>query len=798
YQRAEATSKREVLVNRVTTAIRASLSLPEVLSTTTRELGLALGASRVHMHLFDHENPISPVEHEYVAPDSESIATLSVSYTDPIGQQLLGMSKPLVIDDSINCQDGPERFSAAIREHAQALSVRSQINYPLIVKGLFRGVLCIHQTDRVRSWSEDELSLVHSVAERLAVGMSQAELFEMVTKAKSEWETTFDAMSDGIFIFDRAGQLKRVNRAGATMEATNPRALLGRKCCDILQTTSEDSSCLVEKALEEGRSVTVEVTPDRLNRPILVSIEPVLDKAGAVTAAVCTARDLSELRKVQAVAREHQSLLTNILESARESIYAVDMDGRFKWCNSATLLAWGLKREDFIGLDLVDIVHEGDRETAHDKLQAALRGQPQTYEMRYLAADGRLRYMRVDNSPLVVDGRTTGVLGIARDITEQKQERERAARADKLRALGQLASGVAHDFNNSLAAILGRAQLLRRQTQDEALVRNLEILQTAAEDAAATVRRIQTFARKSPVKEFEILDVSSLLNDAVEITRTRWQNEARLRGLHYEVTLTAERGQYTYGSASELREVFVNLIVNAIDAMPAGGTLTVCCVCEAGRLRLQFTDTGTGMPEDVRQKIFDPFYTTKGTQGTGLGLSVSYSIIERHEGSISVVSEVDGGTVFTIDLPATGASLMADTAPAEKIEVPSLSVLVIDDEQIVRETLAEMLEVMGHRVMTAESGQNALQQLAATDFDLVFTDLAMPEMDGWETSRAIRKHWPDMNVVLVTGYGTGTIAPPGEDHLVNGIIGKPFDFSQITQTIASLLAQQPALENAGV
>jgi nitrogen-specific signal transduction histidine kinase len=414
-----------------------------------------------------------------------------------------------------------------------------------------------------------------------------------------------------------------------------------------------------------------------------------------------------------------------------------------------------------------------------------------------MSVDGRLRYARVDNSPLVVDGRITGVLGIARDITEQKEERELAARADKLRALGQLASGVAHDFNNSLAAILGRAQLLRRQTQDDALVRNLEIIQTAAEDAAATVRRIQTFARKSPAKEFEMLDVSSLLNDAIEITRTRWENEARLRGLDYEVRLEAESGQFTSGSASELREVFVNLIVNAVDAMPTGGKLVISCVQNDARLRLKFVDTGTGMPEDVRQKIFDPFFTTKGAQGTGLGLSVSYSIIERHEGSISVSSEPGGGTVFTIELPASARkSEVAGIAP-ENVEVPSLSILVIDDEPSVRETLAEMLEVMGHRVMLAESGQNALQTLAGNNCDLVFTDLAMPDMDGWETSRAIRKRWPEMNVVLVTGYGSGTVPPAGEGNLVNGIIGKPFDFSQISQTITNILNNQPILENTG-
>lgn len=796
YQKAEATSKREVLVNSVTMAIRASLSLPEVLNTATRELGLALVASRVHMHLYDPENPISPVKHEYVAPGCDSISAFHTSYADAVGQQLLRLSKPLVIADSLNYDEGSPEVVTAVREHARLVGVQSQIVYPLIVKGLFRGVLCIHQTDRLRRWTEDELSLVQSVAERLAIGMAQAELFEMVAKGKTEWETTFDAMSDGIFIFDRAGRLKRVNRAGAAMEESHPRDLLGIRCCDILRTTSEDSSCVVEKAIEEGRSVTIEVTPDRLNRPILVSIEPVIDKQGAVTSAVCTARDLSELRKVQAVAREHQSLLTNILESARESIYAVDMDGRFKWCNSATLLALGLKREGVIGHRVCELVYETDRELVNNRLKVALKGQAQTYEMRYFSGDGKLRYARVDNSPLVVEGRTTGVLGIARDITEQKEERERAARADKLRALGQLASGVAHDFNNSLAAILGRAQLLRRQTQDEALVRNVEIIQTAAEDAAATVRRIQTFARKSPAKEFEMLDVSSLLNDAIEITRTRWQNEARLRGLEYQVTLDAESGQHTFGSASELREVFVNLIVNAVDAMPTGGRLSIGCTREGSRLLLRFADSGTGMPEDVQQKIFDPFFTTKGVQGTGLGLSVSYSIIERHEGLISVSSEMGSGAIFTIHLPAATVTSESTEAPAAEVEVPSLSILVVDDEPAVRETLADMLEVMGHRVLLADSGQNALQALAGNDCDLVFTDLAMPEMDGWETSREIRKRWPDMSVVLVTGYGTGTVPPDGEDNLVNGIIGKPFDFSQISETITNVLADDPVLENA--
>ena len=796
YQKAESTSIREALVNRLTMAIRASLSLGEVLSTATVELGRALGASRVHLFLLDSEDVIAPLEHEYLAEGVKSIKHVDVDYDDPIARNLSSSNEPLIISDALNFEASSASLSAYVREQAQRLEILSAISYPLIVKGQFRGILSIHQTDRRRLWTEDELTLVQALAERLAIGIAQAELFEMVARGKTEWETTFDAMSDGIFIFDRAGELKRVNRAGATMEAVHPRLLLGRKCCDILRTSEEDETCVVENALETGRSVTIEITPSRLNRPLLVSVEPVLDENNHAIAVVCTARDLSELRKVQAVAREHQSLLTNILESARESIYAVDTEGNFKWCNTATLKGLGFQRSNFIGRPLLSMVYEGDRDLVREKLAAALQGVAQTYEMRYFSHDGKLRYARVDNSPLVVEGQTTGVLGIARDITEQKEERERAARADKLRALGQLASGVAHDFNNSLAAILGRAQLLRRQVNDPALIRNLDIIQTAAEDAAATVRRIQTFARKSAVKEFELVDVAGLLNDAVEITRTRWQNEARVRGLEYDVKLNAPREQYTYGSASELREVFVNMIVNAVDAMPRGGRLLITCRRKDDRLQVHFSDNGNGMPEDVKQKIFEPFFSTKGAHGTGLGLSVSYSIIERHSGSISVDSEPGSGSNFMVDLPAIAAESSSDDSAVTANEARSLKILVVDDEEPVRETLAEMLVAVRHRVELAGSGPEAVEKLRAGDFDFVFTDLAMPEMDGWETARLIRKGWPNMRIVLVTGYGPATPPPSGEEDLVDAIIGKPFDFAQVGSTLTNLTRLSEAVGEA--
>ncbi|HEX8492393.1 MAG TPA: PAS domain S-box protein [Pyrinomonadaceae bacterium] len=790
YRKAEATSAREALINRLSLAIRASLSLPEVLRTATRELGRALNASHVHLRLYDPADPRSTAEHEYVAPGVASTKHVELSFEGPIGRYLLHAAQPIIVDDVLNYKGSSPDINEHIRAHAVKIGVRAQIDWPLSVNGNFRGVLCIHQMDRVRHWTEDELALVEAVASQLATGIAQAELFEMTKRAKKEWETTFNAMSDGIFIFDRAGQLIRVNRAGAAMEDTWPHLLLGRHCCDILRTSSDERVCVVENTLAEGRSLTLEVTPERFNRPLLVTAEPVIESGSRTVGVVCTARDLSELRKVEARAREHQSLLMNILESAREAIYAVDTEGYFQWCNSATVAAMGGRVEDLIGHHFLEVTFEADRALAAESFEKAVKGEPRSYEARFSGKDGQLRYALIDNAPIVVDGQTTAVLGIARDVTEQKQERERAAQADKLRALGQLASGVAHDFNNALAAILGRAQLMRRDLRDKRLTHNLDIIQTAAEDAAATVRRIQTFARQSEAKEFDLLDVSSLLRDAVEITRTRWQNEASMRGLFYAVDIDTEEQLYVAGNASELREVFVNLIVNAVDAMPLGGQLLISSRKHNERVRLCFTDSGTGMTEEVRKRIFEPFYTTKGAQGTGLGLAVSYGIVERHEGHINVESKLGEGTTFEIDLPAATYVPAQTSEPFIRHETPSLKVLVIDDEDFVRETLADMLTALAHEVVLADGGHEALAKLDSDHFDLVFTDLSMPGMDGWEVAREIRRRTgTEIGIVLVTGYGKATALPPGEQDLVNGVIGKPFDFDQVAETIAKVSAE---------
>ncbi|HZB47229.1 MAG TPA: GAF domain-containing protein, partial [Pyrinomonadaceae bacterium] len=789
YQRAEAAAARQALINRLSHAIRATLNLPEVMHTATHELGQALSASRVYIRPYDPARPdYSPAMYEYVAPGCRGVGAYGISYARPIGLFLKTQLKTLVVNDARHHDDPSPELNEHLRELAERVRTRSMLFCPLVVQGRFRGSLVIHQTDRVRRWERDEIALVESVAAQLATGVAQAELFEMVARAKRTWEVTFDAMSDGIFIFSNDRRLVRVNRAGAAMEAAAPRELIGRNCCDILRA-GRGEGCVVERVAAEGRAVTLEYMPERLNQTLLVTAEPLVETAGHV-GTVCTVRDLSEMRRIESLARERQSLLENVLESARETIAALSPEGRIMWCNKAATALGGYPMEELIGRSVFELVEESEVEPMRENIRRVLAGEALTVEVLFRTRAGEVRCAVSDYAPLVIEGRVTGVLTISRDITEQKRERERAAQADKLRALGQLASGVAHDFNNALAAILGRAQLLRRTSRDPAVARGLDIIQTAAEDAAATVRRIRAFAQQSPQGVgLAPLDLRELLRDAVEITRTRWENDARARGLSYDVRLDCDGAAHTRGDASELREVFVNLIVNAIDAMPAGGRLSITCRRAGARLRLDFKDTGDGMSEEVRARIFEPFYTTKGVTGTGLGLFVSYGIVERHGGHLTVSSERGRGTTFTLDLPHDEPAAEPrdpSRARADDEAAAPLSVLVVDDEPFVRETLAEMVETLGHDAALAGGGSAALRMLEERAFDFVFTDLSMPEMDGWELAREIRRRWPSLGVCIVTGYGKDADGPHDReaDNEAFAVIGKPFNFDQVEETLA--------------
>ena len=407
----------------------------------------------------------------------------------------------------------------------------------------------------------------------------------------------------------------------------------------------------------------------------------------------------------------------------------------------------------------------------------------------------------IETSAAQADQAERHVKELSHYIAEQERIREQFSQMEKLSALGELASGVAHDFNNTLAGILGRAQLLQRTTDPEKIHRGLDIIIKTAEDGAKTVKRIQDFARQRRDHDFELISIDQILADASEITRPRWKNCAEALNIHITLDLHNRSNAHVMGDDSELREVLVNMVFNAIDAMPEGGTLSLTSRVVGESVVITVADTGIGMYPEVRSRVFDPFFTTKGKAGLGLGLAVSFGIIRRHRGNVEVESQHGHGTKFIITLPvasmSSGVDLTVDEGqfiqPGSITLLPEqnpLKVLVVDDEDFVRELLKEILEFEGCAVTIAQNGDEALQMFQQGSFDGVFTDVGMPGMSGWELAQAIREQSEMIPIAVVTGWGEAVGSDEQKEAGVDWVIAKPFTADRIAELVKEIRRQR--------
>ena len=379
--------------------------------------------------------------------------------------------------------------------------------------------------------------------------------------------------------------------------------------------------------------------------------------------------------------------------------------------------------------------------------------------------------------------------GLYEDLTRAYGElgatQDHLVRTEKLRALGEMASGVAHDFNNLLAAILGRAQLVLRKVDDPQLRQWVQVIERSALDGAQTVRRLQDFARVRQDQPFVPVDVNDVVRDALEITQSRWREESMRRGLVIDVRTSLATVPRVIGDPAELREAMTNLILNAVDAMPAGGTLSLTTSAGPDGVEVAVGDTGVGMPASVRDRIFDPFFTTKGPQGTGLGLSMTYGIVSRHRARIAVESEEGRGSTFRITFTPGPETVEAPTAPVERTaDAGTLRCLVVDDEEAVGAVIGDLLEAVGHRAVVVASGAAAIEQFRAAPFDVVFTDLAMPGVSGWQVAQAVKAIAPNVPVFVVTGFGVELSRDERAAHDVEAVYAKPLSIDDLSDAVA--------------
>jgi nitrogen-specific signal transduction histidine kinase/ActR/RegA family two-component response regulator len=381
-------------------------------------------------------------------------------------------------------------------------------------------------------------------------------------------------------------------------------------------------------------------------------------------------------------------------------------------------------------------------------------------------------------------------------LSQLKATQAQVVQQERLSALGTMASGIAHDFNNALAAILGFSELLLHRPEllndAEKTRRYLTMMNTAAKDAGTVVSRLREFYRHREEGEvFGAVDLRHLAEQAVSLTQPRWQAQAQASGSNITVQTELASVPSIAGNSAELREALTNLIINAVDAMPQGGTLTLRTRADAEQCYVTVADTGTGMTEEVRQRCFEPFFSTKGTRGTGLGLSMVYGIIQRHRGDVQIESRLGVGTKFIIRLPvARNISPATETAAPAAVTQP-LRILLIDDEEMVRNIVRDLLQSDGHEVRLAKDGREGLACFHQGAYDVVFVDRAMPGMSGDQVAAAIKSLTAEIPVVLLTGFGTLMNSAGEQPAGVDFVLSKPVTLAELRAALARAMGQRP-------
>jgi PAS domain S-box-containing protein len=510
-----------------------------------------------------------------------------------------------------------------------------------------------------------------------------------------------------------------------------------------------------------------------------------------------------------------------ILEAVGEGIFGLDRDGNVTFLNRGAANMLGADARLAVGRHIGQIVRHAGSDGARIPpercpLLAPVRDGAARHasEERFERMDGTSFQVDYVSAPIVERGVVTGVVVTFQDITVRKRAeaelqhsharleeamaqlkatQRQVLQQERLRAVGQMASGIAHDFNNSLTPIMSYSELLldRPDRLDpEQTERYMKVIHTAACDAAAVVGRLRELYReRGEAPPDAAVDVVGCVEEAIALTQPRWKSQALATGITIDVQTQIDGTPYIAGDAGEVREALTNLIFNAVDAMPKGGTITIRACAEGDMVRLEVEDTGIGMSEEARARCTEPFFSTKGAHGSGLGLVMVAAIVDRHRGRWSIESEPDRGTRMILYLPQRAIRTTEAAAAPSDARVRRLRILVVEDEAVVRKSIIDVLAADGHSVDSATNGVEGLEKVVDGWFDLVITDRAMPEMGGDQFAAAVKRMMPDKPVIMLTGFGELMAARGERPAAVDVVVSKPVSRSRLQQAVSQVTAR---------
>ncbi|HZX13140.1 MAG TPA: response regulator [Thermodesulfobacteriota bacterium] len=501
-------------------------------------------------------------------------------------------------------------------------------------------------------------------------------------------------------------------------------------------------------------------------------------------------RELQELNaSLELKVKERTRDLGNILSSTHESIVTMDKDLIIKSVNLKTVNIFG---EGYIGRKIGDFIEGINFDSIIPKILA-----DPSYSTKHEVRYGN-KFLELTLSPLIdfETGNIFGVMAVTEDVTEKKKLEAQLIQSAKMSAVGQLAAGIAHEFNNILTGIVGYTSFALSKTDIEQIRRDLKIVEKASDRAVEIVKKLLFFSKQKE-GQFRLASIEEAIEDTLALIEHSFQSEGVKILRHYGKIPPIRM------DVGEIQRVILNMAMNSKHAMPQGGVIAMSTELEDDYVKIDFSDTGVGIPKEDLARIFEPFFTTKGsrgsgqTPGTGLGLSVTYAIVERHGGRIDVESEVERGTTFTIRLPniqRLSNSTKSDSLPKDDDKVLQTkrkgNILIVDDEEFVCDILRQALSSVGHNVVIANNGEAAVELVRRNHFDIFFLNLTMPGKNGLSVLREIKILDPSSVVVIISGRTEKDISDKAIAEGAFSFIRKPFTVSQIHNTVARIFGAE--------
>ncbi len=454
---------------------------------------------------------------------------------------------------------------------------------------------------------------------------------------------------------------------------------------------------------------------------------------------------LADLEALSESEREWRQLVENV----RDVIITVDLDARIQFINHS---APGRTLEQTIGSDLRDLVAPEDRDRVTRTFEDVINNnKDRQLEVKAIVAGGDYGWYFARISPLIEDDEVVGAHILSYDITDRKKTEQELVRLERLRALGEMTAGISHNLNNILTGILGPAALLRDTTGNPQVKEDASLIHRSASRARDLIHRLDR-SIKGSAEHTRAVDPGPVIEDVVQATRPRWHDEPELQGIRIEVHTDLPDVPPIAATESGLHDIVMNLLFNAIDAMPRGGTIHLTTVHDQNEVRVIVQDTGIGMNEETQRRVFEPFFTTKADVGTGLGLSTVYGTISSWGGRVELQSTPDEGTTFTLHLPVwDGEESPPVATETDRAATRRGRVLVVDDEDIGRSVVRAMLDSY-HDVEAARGGWEAIELLGKKRFDVALIDLGMPEWTGDRVAKRMKEVDPALTTVLLTGW----------------------------------------------